>query len=268
MHWVFLRGLGRQSGHWFRFRQLLETEQRARRRPFDGQLHFPDLPGTGQENHRRSPTSIGEITDDVRSRTAAILPQEEKRCLFAISLGGMVALDWLHRYPGDFDHAFIVNSSVKGLSPFYHRMQLPAARGLMKGIYRGVVGRDIRALERTVLEWSCNTTMDDGKLERWVELQREYPMAFGNFLRQLLAALRFKAPQSTGNSVAGGQSAPVFLVSRKDRLVNPSCSDALFKRYGKPGQYFVHPFAGHDLTTDDPEGTLDFLRRYLSSVDA
>ena len=97
MNWIFLRGLGRQSGHWFRFRELLEKERRARRSPFHGSLLFPDLPGTGLENHRASPATIQEITDDLRSRTVATLPPGQPHCLFAISLGGMVALDWLNR---------------------------------------------------------------------------------------------------------------------------------------------------------------------------
>tara|TARA_Y100001937_G_scaffold128748_1_gene207546 strand:+ start:10746 stop:11726 length:981 start_codon:yes stop_codon:yes gene_type:complete len=290
--WVFLRGLGRQSGHWFRFRKLLESESTF---PFNGTLHFPDLPGTGKQNQKRSPASISEITDVLRQKTvggaiagvsgkgtgetprkvvgeapyetadATVLTQNTGRgaskgrgplrCLFAISLGGMVALDWLHRYPEDFDCAFIVNSSMKGLSPFYHRMRPGAALDILKAVYHGLLRKDIESMESAVFGRSCNNE-DTQSLAHWIELQNRYPVRFSNFLRQLWAALRFRAP-------AADFPPPVFLVSRNDRLVNPACSDALFRRFGRPGRYFVHPFAGHDLTTDDPEGTAEFLRLFL-----
>ncbi|MEQ8353639.1 MAG: alpha/beta hydrolase [Leptospiraceae bacterium] len=251
-HWVFLRGLGRQSGHWFLFRRLLENQSRY---PFNGTLHFPDLPGTGLRNQERSPARISAITEDLRSRTVVGLPQNEIRCLFAISLGGMVALDWLNRHPGDFDFAFIVNSSLKGLSPVYQRMRPGAMVDLASGIFQGLVRKDIQSMESRVFARSCNRSNPDG-LQNWIDLQSHYPVRFSNFSRQLLAAMRFKSPNPDFNS-------PIFLVSRKDRLVDPRCSDALFRKYGSPGKYFVHPTAGHDLTTDDPEGTVDFLSLYL-----
>ncbi|MCB1168879.1 MAG: alpha/beta hydrolase [Leptospiraceae bacterium] len=278
MNWIFLRGLGRQSGHWFRFRELLEKERRARRVPFQGSLLFPDLPGTGLENHRRSPDTIQGITDDLRNRTLARLPPGQPRCLFAISLGGMVALDWLSRYPGDFQHAFIVNSSLSGLSPFYRRMQPRAALGLLGGIVRARAMGDLEALEERVFQWTCNEPDEQGKVQHWVRLQKEHPLDLHNFLRQLKAAMGFKAPPrfpetgvglsqsgKTPDAGSGNAPKPVFLVSRRDRLVHPSCSDVLYQRYGQPGKYFVHPFAGHDLTSDDPEGTMDFLRRYMQA---
>lgn len=255
VHWVFLRGLGRQSGHWFRFRELLEKQSEF---PFNGTLHFPDLPGTGARNQEKSPSSIAAITEDLKARTVTSLPQNEIRCLFAISLGGMVALDWLHRHPGDFDYAFIVNSSLKGLSPMFQRMKPAAAADLGKAIYTGMVKKDIPAMENRVFARSCNRENPEGA-RRWIELQQQYPIKISNFSRQLLAAMRFRAPDPDFPS-------PVFLVSRKDRLVDPRCSDALYRQYGTSGQYFVHPEAGHDLTTDDPEGTMDFLRRYLRKL--
>ncbi len=253
-HWVFLRGLGRQSGHWHRFRHLLEKDARY---PFNGSLHFPDLAGTGMRNHEKSPASIPEITEDLRSRTVVSLPQNEVRCLFAISLGGMVALDWLHRHPGDFDYAFIVNSSAKGLSPWYHRMQPAAALDLLGAIGSGLIQKNTDRMESRVFSRSCNFENHDA-VAHWIRLQKQYPVRISNFGRQLLAAMRFSPPDADFE-------APIFLVSRNDRLVDPRCSDTLYAKYGRAGRYFVHPGAGHDLTTDDPEGTLDFLRRYLTA---
>ena len=153
-----------------------------------------------------------------------------------------------------------------------------AALGLLGGIIRGSAMGDLQALEQTVFQWTCNEPDEQGKVQHWVRLQREHPMALKNFFRQLKAAMRFKAPApfpaprngsgqsgQTRDAVNGNAQKPVFLVSRQDRLVHPSCSDSLYERYGQPGHYFVHPFAGHDLTSDDPEGTLDFLRRYLQT---
>ncbi|MCB1303877.1 MAG: alpha/beta fold hydrolase [Leptospiraceae bacterium] len=279
-NWVFLRGLGRQSGHWFQFRQILENYGKT---PFDGDLQFLDLPGSGLDCHGQSPSSIAGITDALREKAgmasyssspsevqsmargnraggarARPVPSSERNCLFAISLGGMVALDWLSRYRHDFDHAFIVNSSARGISPFYKRMAPSAAWKLLGGIFQGKLRGDVQSMEEAVFGVSCNVADHGEKVQHWVRLQKEHPMTLPNFLHQLRAALTFKPPEP-------GFKSPVFLVSRNDRLVSPQCSDDLYRRYGSSDAgYFVHPFAGHDLTSDDPEGTADFLARYIA----
>jgi hypothetical protein len=76
-------------------------------------------------------------------------------------------------------------------------------------------------------------------------------------LSQLCAAARFSPPppQSVRPPLA-------FLGSREDRLVSVVCSRDLARHYGAP--YEEHPWAGHDLTLDDPDWVCERVARLRS----
>jgi pimeloyl-ACP methyl ester carboxylesterase len=80
-------------------------------------------------------------------------------------------------------------------------------------------------------------------LDAWVALQRRHPVAWRNGLRQLLAALRYRAGR-------GRPHVPMLLLcSQADRLVDWRCSQALSRAWGAPLR--LHTQAGHDLVLDD-----------------
>src|SRR4051794_33139272 len=62
-NWLFIRGLGREQGHWGSYfpRVFAELNPGAR-------VHCVDLPGTGTEFARSTPLSIAEIVEDTRRR--------------------------------------------------------------------------------------------------------------------------------------------------------------------------------------------------------
>ena len=72
-------------------------------------------------------------------------------------------------------------------------------------------------------------------------------MSRSTFARQLLAANRSRAPERLDVPV-------VILCADQDRLVDPSCSKRLAARL--KADLRVHPWAGHDIATDDPDWLL------------
>jgi pimeloyl-ACP methyl ester carboxylesterase len=113
-HLFFLRGLIRESGHWDGF-----TERVQAALP-DVEIRTFDLPGAGNRCRDRSPTSIGEMVGAMRP--AFLEARGDENYLFAISLGAMVGIQWMHDHPEDWQGAILGNTSLKGLSPFHQRL--------------------------------------------------------------------------------------------------------------------------------------------------
>ena len=102
---VTASGLGREAGHWNGFPKELQA--------FGHETESLDLPGAGTEYRRESPLTIHENVEDLRSRRQSVGAVG----VIAISLGGMVALDWAARYPEEISRLVVINSSVSGLVP-------------------------------------------------------------------------------------------------------------------------------------------------------
>jgi pimeloyl-ACP methyl ester carboxylesterase len=208
-----------------------------------------DLPGVGTEHGRRSPSRIEGISDDLRRRFRAAVPSGARFGLFSVSLGGMVALDWVRRFPEDFELAVIVNSSAGDLSRPQERLRLETIR-LLLGMMREA---DPVARERRLLEIITNHRGEDEALaQKWGELARSTPVPVSVLRSQLVAAMRFQTPEPVATRLE-------FFVSARDRLVDPSCTYRLAERYRSPIQ--VHPTAGHELPLDDPDWVIDRLSR-------
>jgi pimeloyl-ACP methyl ester carboxylesterase len=240
--WVLLRGLAREAGHWGDFAQRL----RARLPAGDGVVAL-DLPGNGELWRERSPVSVSDMVHAARTRIGRPPPY----VLVALSLGGMVALEWARRYPQDLAGCVLVNSSFADVSPFWHRLQPRAALTLLGLLRPGLSPRD---RERRVLALTSNEPVEPAVLQRWIRCAENHPVSRANFLRQLRAAARFRAG-------ANAPAVPLLLVaSAQDRLASVQCSRALARRWGLPLQ--LHPTAGHDLPLDDP----DWLLRRLFAL--
>lgn len=231
MDWVLLRGLTREQRHWSP--AFLEALGRH------GRLHLLDLPGVGTEAHRPSPTVLRGITDDLRARRPL---GPGPWGLLTISLGGMVGMDWVARYPSDFTRVVLINTSASDLAPPWRRMQLQVVPTLA----RGLLG-DRLARERAILIATTTTRGADRALaETWAAYATERPLHRGAAAAQLLAALRFRSP-------ARLPVPSLVLVGQGDRLCAPSCGEGIAARYGSA--IARHPTAGHDLPLDEPEWT-------------
>ncbi|MET0517926.1 MAG: alpha/beta hydrolase, partial [Burkholderiaceae bacterium] len=235
--WVLLRGLSRESGHWGEFPQVLRRQVEGLQPGAD--LLLLDLPGNGVFYQQASPMSVPAMVEACRlelRRRGVRGPVH----LLAMSLGAMVASDWIERYPGEVSGAVLINTSLRPFSPFYRRLRpLNYLSLMLLSLSRLTRRREARVLALTtrLLQRS------DALLENWVDLQRRHPIGLRNTARQVLAGLSYRASR-------GRPAAPMLLLcSQADDLVDWRCSQALSRAWGAPLR--LHTRAGHDLPLDD-----------------
>jgi pimeloyl-ACP methyl ester carboxylesterase len=179
-------------------------------------------------------------------------------CVFALSLGAMVAVEWSRQYPEEIERMVLVNTSLAPHNPFYHRLRpsnYPAFVHLL--IAGGVVRR-----ERLILRLTSNkkrTPEQQGQLHKqWVRYALDSPVTRTNILRQLYAATRYRAaPDAPRVSL-------LLLVSRLDRLVSAQCSIVLAKLWGCAVR--SHESAGHDLPLDDGDWVTEQVRQWVTAA--
>ena len=232
--WVLLRGLGRESQHWFDF-----PERFADGAGLD--CLTLDLPGTGEQRAAPSPLSIPEIARDVARRFQTTPgARDGETGVLALSLGAMVALSWASEHPVDMAALVLVNSSSSLSSPF-ERIR----PGGLAQLLRSALETDPVARESMIYQLTLNA---DGpriihEATRAAALARSAPIKRRTVARQLLAAARFSPPKV--------ETPTLVLSSAQDSLVNPVCSERLAAYLGCP--HLRHPTAGHDLPLEDPD---------------
>ena len=233
-NWLLLRGLSRESAHWGDFLPLLQTQFPTAR------IHTLDLPGTGRRHLETSPCTLPEITRAVRAEALSAGLLDQPLTVLALSLGGMVAWDWMLRSSSDIAAATLINTSQAGLSPFYQRLRWQSYSNALRLIRQP----DRYHRELAVIEWVANRRDHDQTIAQdWDRIQAQRPVRLSNTVRQLVAAARFRP----GNAKP---AQPILLLnSRGDRLVSPACSEALQAQWQL--QLATHPWGGHDLTLDD-----------------
>lgn len=246
--WVFLRGLGREQRHWEAFPEVFAATLGVR-------VHCLDLPGVGTECHRVAPTSIAATVDDLRARWQPLAAAHPERSwgIFGISLGGMVAQSWPVQYPGDFKRVVLVNTSAASHALPWERMSLSVARQALAAAR----SRSEADRQKRILKFTTRFVGDlDGVAARWAEYAAERPLKPGNFLRQLGAAMRFRAPAAI--------AAPTLvMVSEGDALAHPNNGRRLAAHYR--AALAVHPSAGHDLPVDAPEWVCQTVSQWMAS---
>lgn len=244
--WVFIRGLVRESAHWDEL-----PEAFARAVP-GARVRLVDLPGNGGHWQRASPLSIRETMEAVRAELGA--DTSVPRYLLAISLGGMVALEWIGRHPEEIAGAVLINTSLSSLSPLYRRLNWRAWPAVMGAL----VKCDVAARERAILRLTSRSAADDpDRIEARVHAYRRHPIRRANVFRQLWAAARYRPPSAV-------PAVPVLLLnSLGDRLVSPACSVAIAQHWRLPLK--THPDAGHDLPLDDPEWVIGSVVAWLDA---
>lgn len=242
MHWILLRGLTREQAHWGDFAARLGEVFPEHR------FHCVDLPGTGVHYRDDSPATVAAIRQQV-ARQVDHIPRPF--AILALSMGGMVALDWAqHAVPGEIQHLVLINSS-SGFSPPWQRMR----PGAWPRILRLLARRELFDRERDILRLTSNREVPLALAKRWYSIQRQRPVSPRNALRQLTAAARYTPGPHRPMPEA------LLLASRADRIVHWRCSAALEQRW--QWTLKLHPDAGHDLPLDDPEWVIGQLRQWL-----
>ncbi len=244
--WVFLRGLIRQHRHWEGF-----PDQFRKAFP-DVRLALLDLPGNGDLWEHESPTSVADMVESVRDQ----LERQQIRGsvnVLALSLGAMVAIEWMERYPCDVERAVLMNTSLRGMSTFTERLRSENYPDILKSlIFNSPLER-----EKLILDISSNLFKDKEALaEKWLGYARAQPISRMNALRQLFAAGTYKAPAARPHEHV------LILQSLGDRLVNPVCSTRIADTWRWP--MISHPSAGHDLTLDDGDWVIAQIQQWLA----
>jgi pimeloyl-ACP methyl ester carboxylesterase len=211
-----------------------------------------DLPGNGRLYRSKSPSHIEEMVECERSQLSA-LGFAPPYYLLGLSMGAMVAAAWSTLYAQELKGCVLINSSLRGIDPFYRRMR-PSAYPALLPLIAGDVVRQERALLRLT---SRSSDAQTDVLEKWVAYQRECPVSRANALRQLIAAARYR-PRNMPPAVP-----LLILSSARDALVNPCCSRHLAKKWDAP--LAIHPDAGHDLPLDDPDWVARRVRDWIAA---
>ena len=179
-------------------------------------------------------------------------------CVLALSLGAMVAVEWSKQHPEEIERMVLINTSLAPHNPFYHRLRpanyLALARFLVAG---GMAPR-----ERLILHLTSNKERTPEQqaqlLEQWVSYAQDSPISRTNILRQLYAAISYRAPPGAPRVPA------LLLASLQDRLVSAQCSFALAKRWGCAIK--SHESAGHDLPLDDGAWVSEQVRQWVDAA--
>ncbi len=250
-HWVFLRGLVRESAHWDDF-----PERFAAAIPF-AQAHCIDLPGNGRHWRQPSPLAVRETMETVRSEALADMQTEAPFYLFTISLGGMVAVEWANRHPQELAGVVLINTSLRGLSPLWQRLVWTSWPLLARIIAAG----DGAERERLILQLTAaKQTPAPAFIEHRVAIQQRHPVRLSNVFRQLWAAARYHPPRQQ-------PSLPLLLInSLGDRMVSPACTLAIARHWNI--EPTTHPSAGHDLPLDDPDWVIAAVLTWLATEHA
>lgn len=244
--WILLRGLVREQAHWDGFPERLAGALGEGHR-----IVCVDLPGNGQWHTQRSPARVSAMVDAARRQLREQGITGRLR-LVALSLGAMVAVQWLCNHPREIEAVALINSSAARFSPFWKRLR-PA--NYARIVLHGLFGRDRLRRETMILRITTNLLAQDQRqrlAKRFTDIDRLRPVSAANTVRQLWAALRFRAP------LALPPATPVLVINGAgDRLVSPDCSRDLARHWRRP--LVVHPDGGHDLSLDAP----DWLARTL-----
>lgn len=240
-HWVLLRGLGRDHRHWGSFRNEFEQAFSTDR------VSTIDTCGNGDFVIMKSPLLIAEYTDHCRKE----LGNKSKRInLIALSLGGMIALDWAQRFPEEVNSITLINSSVANLTPWYRRINTKA---LFKLVIPLLSQKSPEKIEKAILALTANLMNNNEILRQWTGCRETHCTSLVNLLRQLIAAARF-------NLQTPLNIAPLVLCSEEDKLVNCVASKDINKYLG--GRIITHASAGHDLPLDDTAWVLEQIKSH------
>jgi pimeloyl-ACP methyl ester carboxylesterase len=248
MTWVLLRGLMREQRHWEDFPARLAAAYP------DERILTPDFPGNGSRWQETSPIRISAMTDFLREELKRENADQQPVSVIAISLGGMVATDWISRFPHEVRRLVLINTSLAGYHPFYRRLKPENYPALLAQLWQ----RQPAQRERLLLNLTSQRHQQNpAVLDRFSSYAQECPVTRKNALRQLSAAIRFHAPRQT-------PAVPLLILAgAKDRLVDPGCSLSLAQHW--KASCAVHPDAGHDLPLDDPDWIIRQIRQWASS---
>ena len=239
--YLLIRGLTRGQGHWGDFPAVLKSI--SGRDPF-----FLDLPGNGERYRDSSPWKVSDYVESMRPQATQLLSYFDFTVV-AISMGAMVACEWMQLYPNDFSQAFFINTSSANHSKAMSRF-------LVKNLTQHPQLFTAENREANILEITSNFP-DRGAqfLSQFTDYGKTHPIRFKNILAQMKAASSYGFPPKSPGKIT-------LITSQKDRLVSSDCTYSIAKDWGI--EPLVHPTAGHDLPLDDPQWLALNIQKYTN----
>jgi pimeloyl-ACP methyl ester carboxylesterase len=232
---VLLRGLNRDKRYWLEFTaEFTQCE-----------ALWIDLPGMAVGDERKTPFSVARMVEEVRQELQS-QGHSGPYHLLGFSLGGMVVLEWLRRYPAEVLSLSAMNTSSRSLIP-----NPPARVNIFNWthITLALLWHRLRTLSRTLpmpLLVDKLTVVKDAErrehlIQTWTRLEAEHSAGNRDVLAQLVAAMmwRVRLPAESASKVQ-------ILQGSKDRFVPPRASQRLHKRL--PGSTLHSLPGGHELT--------------------
>lgn len=231
MNYLLVPGLGRTSIYWEDFPERLKQADP------EAEIVCLDLPDIFND--------IRSMTENLRKRWAA-KKKPGPTILISISLGGVVALDWAHRYPEDFERVVAINTSVREINSSLDRVPWLRLLPLLFHLTSRPERREKYLLELTVNDPEIRETYLQIRQARAVGRRG---VKWKSLWRQLRAAATFEPPTNHKNPRL------IFLCGAHDRLVDARCSTQLATYYD--GRQDVHPTGGHELHLEAPDWILE-----------
>ncbi|MNJ94664.1 2-succinyl-6-hydroxy-2,4-cyclohexadiene-1-carboxylate synthase [compost metagenome] len=239
-NWILLRGLARGRGHWGSFAQKMAE------RFSEDRFEFLDLPGNGERNEEESPLAIADYVKDLRARSEFVKNGENFHIL-ALSLGAMIAVEWIKEYPHEVKKAYLACTSSSNFSSFYERFR--PVNYLKAG--QMILAKEAAGKEKVILHMIANNKERiDAEFLTMETYSRQYPVKERNMIRQLFAASQYRFPSQAPGDIQ-------LIGSFGDRLVSPNCTLNIAKKWELKAN--MHPWAGHDIPIDDPQWLIEHL---------
>lgn len=239
---VLLRGLARGQHYWLDFPEQLQQRFPGKR------VVALDLAGNGERFAEPSPATIAAAVEDIRQQLQQQGLQPPYQVV-GLSLGGMIALEWLHS-SNEVERAVIINSSHAGLCSVFERMYPRAMLRLLCALFYSA-----RLREQQVYWLTSDKGYRQAVVARWQALARQQPVSRANFWRQIRIARSFT------RTLKPHPDNTLVLVAEHDHLVSPRCSRKLAQALQCP--LHSNDKAGHDLPLDEPEWVQDQLLAFL-----
>lgn len=244
---LLMRGLIRESRHWRDFPALLQKALPGHK------IHTLNIPGNGDLNKLRSFTTIRQNVLFLRDQWRKKIDYPSDNTIVALSLGGMIAMEWVTLFPEDWTRLVLMNTSHGGLSPFYHRLRLSnIPKFVQYGLTRNTLKREEIIYDLTVADATNKATIT----KEWEKISKSSPVSVTNTLNQIWAAAKYRSSTKR-------PSLPTTIISSKaDRLVSPLCSEKLSASWGIP--LTIHEKGGHEISTDAPEWVVDEIVKNIN----
>lgn len=166
-------------------------------------------------------------------------------------MGGMIALDWMHRYHHEIQAAVLINTSVRPIARFYRRLRWQIYGDLITMLLHS---SDLQQQDILQLTSNHHQEMPEQLLQSWRLWQQQCPVSRASAVNQLRAAASFYMLEKP--------ALPMLVVtSTADRLVDYRCS--LYLQHLWHTDYRQHSTAGHDIALDEPEWLASEIKDWL-----